>query len=102
MASRILIGTSGFAYDHWRESFYPKGLTKARWLHFYTGHFPTVELNTSFYRLPSESAFGTWHRSSPPGFLFAVKVSRFITHIKETAQCGRAAGELPGPGSPPR
>ena len=82
MAARILIGTSGFAYDHWRERFYPKGLSRAKWLHFYTGHFPTVELNVSFYRLPSESAFVTWHRSSPPGFLFAVKVSRFITHIK--------------------
>jgi uncharacterized protein YecE (DUF72 family) len=82
MAARILIGTSGFAYDHWRASFYPKGLAKARWLDFYTGHFPTVELNTSFYRLPLENAFVTWHRSSPPGFLFAVKVSRFITHMK--------------------
>ena len=76
------IGTSGWHYDHWQRRFYPDKLTKAKWLEFYAGHFATVELNNSFYRLPSEGAFAAWHHSSPANFTFAVKVSRFITHIK--------------------
>lgn len=76
------IGTSGWHYEHWRGNFYPSDLAKARWLRFYSSYFNTVELNNSFYRLPSEQAFTEWYRSSPPGFVFAVKVSRFITHIK--------------------
>ncbi len=76
------IGTSGWHYEHWRNNFYPSDLARAKWLEFYASHFNAVELNNSFYRLPSEKAFATWYRSSPPGFVFAVKVSRFITHIK--------------------
>jgi uncharacterized protein YecE (DUF72 family) len=76
------IGTSGWHYDHWRGGFYHKGLAKSRWLEFYSKHFSTVELNNSFYRLPSENAFINWRDSSPPKFVFSVKVSRFITHIK--------------------
>jgi len=76
------IGTSGWHYEHWRGRFYPEKLTKTEWLEFYTSHFTTVELNNSFYRLPSEAAFTTWYNSSPANFTFAVKVSRFITHIK--------------------
>ena len=75
-------GTSGWHYDHWRDRFYPEKLAKAKWLEFYADHFNTVELNNSFYRLPSEAAFANWYNSSPPDFIFAVKVSRFITHIK--------------------
>ena len=82
MGTKYYIGTSGFHYDHWRERFYPKGLPKARWLEFYASRFSTVELNNSFYHLPSEKAFATWRDSSPADFTFAVKVSRFITHIK--------------------
>jgi len=76
------IGTSGWHYDHWRYLFYPDKLPKAKWLEFYSRHFTTVELNNSFYRLPSEEAFAAWRDSSPASFTFAVKVSRFITHIK--------------------
>ena len=76
------IGTSGWHYEHWRGRFYPEKLTKAEWLEFYATHFTTVELNNSFYRLPSEAAFTTWHDFSPANFIFAVKVSRFITHIR--------------------
>lgn len=76
------IGTSGWHYDDWRGKFYPEGLARAKWLGFYSSHFTSVELNNSFYRLPSEAAFTNWHDSSPPDFTFAVKVSRFITHIK--------------------
>lgn len=76
------MGTSGFVYDHWQHRFYPQGLAKAKWLKFYATHFTTVELNNTFYRLPSEAAFATWHDSTPVNFIFAVKASRFITHIK--------------------
>jgi len=82
MSLNYYIGTSGWHYDHWQDRFYPKTLTKAKWLEFYASHFATVELNNTFYRLPSETAFTTWHDSSPPNFTFAVKVSRFITHIR--------------------
>jgi uncharacterized protein YecE (DUF72 family) len=76
------IGTSGWHYDHWRQLFYPDKLPKAKWLEFYSRHFNTVELNNTFYRLPSEAAFANWYSSSPANFAFALKVSRFITHIK--------------------
>jgi uncharacterized protein YecE (DUF72 family) len=79
---RYYIGTSGWHYDHWRDRFYPRTLSKKKWLDFYAGHFTTVELNNTFYRLPSEAAFTAWYESSPADFTFAVKVSRFITHIK--------------------
>ena len=76
------VGTSGWHYDHWRGLFYPENLAKPKWLGFYAAHFTTVELNNSFYHLPSEAAFTNWRKLSPEGFVFAVKVSRFITHIK--------------------
>lgn len=79
---KYYVGTSGWHYEHWRDEFYPEGLAKARWLEFYSQHFSTVELNNSFYQLPSEKAFINWKDVSPPNFVFAVKVSRFITHIK--------------------
>jgi len=96
MALRYYIGTSGWHYDHWRDRFYPKELTKAKWLEFYTHHFTTVELNNSFYRLPSESAFANWHDSSPANFAFAVKVSRFITHIKRLKNSEEAVEKFVG------
>ncbi len=87
MATKYIIGTSGWHYDHWRDKFYPPKLAKPGWLEFYARHFPTVELNASFYHLPSENAFTIWYKSSPPDFVFAVKVSRFITHIKHLKDC---------------
>lgn len=80
--TKYYIGTSGWVYPHWRGVFYPTELPQSKWLQHYTGLFPTVELNNSFYRLPSEQAFSNWRDSSPEGFRYAVKVSRFITHIK--------------------
>jgi uncharacterized protein YecE (DUF72 family) len=82
MAPKYYIGTSGWVYPHWRDVFYPPKLPQSKWLGFYTQHFSTVELNNSFYRLPSEQAFSNWRDTSPEGFVYAVKVSRFITHIK--------------------
>jgi uncharacterized protein YecE (DUF72 family) len=82
MGATYYIGTSGWVYPHWREVFYPPRLAQSKWLYFYSGHFSTVEINNSFYRLPSEQAFSNWRDTSPHGFRYAVKASRFITHIK--------------------
>lgn len=83
MSAKIWVGTSGWHYDHWRERFYPRELPKPKWLEFYSRSFATVELNNSFYRLPSEKAFASWRDYSSQSFAFAVKVSRFITHLKK-------------------
>jgi uncharacterized protein YecE (DUF72 family) len=82
MATDYVIGTSGWHYEDWRNIFYSPELPKANWLEFYARHFHTVELNITFYRLPSEDAVASWYGSTPPNFIFAVKASRFITHIK--------------------
>ena len=76
------VGCSGWQYRHWSGDFYPRELPQAGWLEHYAGSFDTVELNNSFYRLPGRSTFAGWRRRSPSGFLFAVKASRYLTHIK--------------------
>ncbi len=76
------IGTSGWHYDHWRERFYPVKLPKSGWLEHYCQFFRTVEINASFYRLPTERAFASWRDGSPTDFVFAVKASRLITHYR--------------------
>ncbi len=76
------IGTSGWHYEHWRGLFYPEKLPKVGWLEFYARYFNTVEINNSFYHLPSEKAFNQWRESVQAHFSYSVKVSRFITHIK--------------------
>lgn len=78
----IYIGTSGWQYDSWRGAFYPRDLKKDEWLPFFSERFPTVEVNNSFYRLPSTEAFARWARDSADGFVVGVKASRFLTHIK--------------------
>ena len=80
MACDIRVGTSGWHYKHWRGDFYPQDLPSSRMLSHYVQHFDTVELNNSFYRLPTEAAFQAWRDSVPQDFVFAVKASRFITH----------------------
>jgi uncharacterized protein YecE (DUF72 family) len=92
--TNYLVGTSGWHYDDWRSRFYPEKLPKSRWLDFYASHYPTVELNNTFYRLPSEKAIANWYDSSPPNFIFSVKVSRFITHIKKLADTGEAVSKF--------
>jgi len=77
------VGCSGWQYRHWRGDFYPERLAVARWLDQYAATFDTVELNNSFYRLPERTAFERWRARTPPGFLFAVKASRFLTHLKK-------------------
>ncbi|HET9479766.1 MAG TPA: DUF72 domain-containing protein [Pyrinomonadaceae bacterium] len=80
---KIHIGTSGWHYKHWLGVFYPAGTRPAQMFQFYAQHFDTVEINNSFYHLPSAKTFDNWRDSSPPRFLFAVKASRFITHMKK-------------------
>lgn len=81
--ARAFIGTSGFSYDDWIGVFYPEDMPKAKWLGFYCRNFSTVELNVTFYRLPKSSTFKKWHDETPEDFRFALKGSRFITHIKK-------------------
>jgi uncharacterized protein YecE (DUF72 family) len=79
----IHIGTSGWHYDHWRGPFYPEDLAPASFLDFYRQRFHTVEINNSFYRLPTARALTAWRQAVPAGFIFAVKGSRYITHMKK-------------------
>ena len=82
MRGRLHLGTSGYVYPHWRRRFYPAGLPPREWLPFYARHFSTVELNNPFYRLPSKAAFRAWRAQAGDDFVFAVKASRFLTHLK--------------------
>ncbi len=79
----IRVGCSGWQYRHWRGDFYPAALAGTRWLAHYVNVFDTVELNNSFYRLPDASTFARWREAVPRRFLFAVKASRFLTHMKK-------------------
>jgi uncharacterized protein YecE (DUF72 family) len=88
VAGRVRIGTSGYVYPHWRGTFYPRGLSPARWLDCYARHFDTVELNNPFYRLPTRASFAAWRRAAPAGFVFAVKASRYLTHMKRLKAVG--------------
>ena len=83
---RVLIGCSGWNYADWRGPFYPeRGCPASRWLEFYARHFPTVEVNSTFYRLASRDAVARWLTQTPDDFVFAPKISRYITHIKRLA-----------------
>jgi len=82
MPARLWIGTSGWHYRHWREAFYPEKMSSAKMLAHYAQEFDTVEINNTFYRLPEKQTFADWAATAPSGFRFAVKASRFITHIK--------------------
>lgn len=78
----LRVGTCGYVYDHWRGRLYPERLPKSKWFDRYAEFFDTVELNNTFYRLPEAATFERWGAAAPPGFLFAVKFSRFGTHLK--------------------
>jgi uncharacterized protein YecE (DUF72 family) len=79
----IRIGTSGWTYKHWEGLFYPFKWPKSKWLEYYIEHFDTVELNATFYRLPNHTTFENWKSRTPDNFLWSVKSSKFITHIKK-------------------
>jgi uncharacterized protein YecE (DUF72 family) len=80
--ARIRIGTSGWIYKSWRGAFYPQKLPQNRWFEHYSREFDTVEINATFYRLPTQAAVARWREAAPDGFVFAWKASRFITHMK--------------------
>ena len=80
------IGCSGWQYDSWRGGLYPEREPKRRWLELYAEHFDTVEVNSTFYRLARSSAVEGWVAQTPPGFRFAVKASRYLTHIKRLTE----------------
>lgn len=102
MAGTAYIGTSGWNYKHWRQIFYPEGLKAALWLNYFAERFDTVEINTSFYRIPRAATVAAWPAQTPPGFTFAAKLWRGITHYKKLLGCRphlesffAALGELP-------
>jgi len=79
---KLFIGTSGWVYSHWDGIFYPEDLASKDKLKYFSQHFKTTEINYSFYHLPRKSTYQNWYEITPEDFLFTVKVSRFITHIK--------------------
>jgi uncharacterized protein YecE (DUF72 family) len=83
MPCEIRIGTSGWQYRHWLGTFYPPESRPSKLLETYATHFDTVEVNNTFYRLPAATVFERWRKASPQGFLFAVKGSRFLTHMRK-------------------
>lgn len=87
--AELRIGTSGWHYGHWVGGFYPPGLKPARHLEFYAGRFDTVEINNTHYRLPRHETFRAWRDQTPPGFVFAVKASRYITHYSKLTQSSK-------------
>jgi uncharacterized protein YecE (DUF72 family) len=84
----IRVGCSGWNYADWRERVYPKGLPPSKWLEHYATFFDTFEVNNTFYRLPRVEAVARWVEQSPPRFLFAVKASRYLTHVKRLRELG--------------
>lgn len=86
----VWIGTSGWSYSSWRGTFYPDDLPSRRYLEFYAKEFPTTEVNYSFYHLPRPQTYASWAGQVPPGFVFAVKASRLITHTKRLLQVDEA------------
>jgi len=90
----IRIGTSGFHYKHWIGRYYPADIKPGEMLAHYLRDFDTVELNNTFYHLPKEESFDTWRKSTPHDFLFAVKGSRFITHMIKLKDPQRGLGNF--------
>jgi len=82
----VHVGCSGWNYAAWRELFYPKGVPAKRWLEHYAQHFSTVEVNSTFYRLAKPEAVARWATQVPEDFIFTVKASRYLTHIKRLAK----------------
>jgi uncharacterized protein YecE (DUF72 family) len=81
------IGCSGWSYRHWRDNFYPSGLPSRQWLEYYASQFNTVEINSSFYRLPATQTIERWVDQTPADFRFSVKASRLITHFRQLRNC---------------
>jgi uncharacterized protein YecE (DUF72 family) len=85
----IRIGTSGWHYSHWSGAFYPGELGEEKWLSYYAGCFDCVEINSSFYRMPTPASVAHWLEQTPDDFVFALKASRYITHMKKLKECAQ-------------
>ncbi len=96
----VHVGCSGWNYSDWRQRFYPKGVPASRWLEHYARVFDTVEVNSTFYRLASESAVKRWLEQTPPRFVFSLKASRYLTHIRRLRDMGRGVRRFYGPLTP--
>src|SRR6266850_1879436 len=86
-AGQLLVGTSGYSYKQWKGSFYPEKLPDREMLSFYAKQFSTVEINHSFYRMPTENLLLQWAKTVPEGFRFALKANQQITHIQRLRNC---------------
>lgn len=86
---KVYIGTSGWVYKDWQKHFYPADIPARAHFQYYTSQFPTVEINATFYRLPTLRMVKGWREKAPPGFVFAVKGSRFITHILKISRASK-------------
>lgn len=90
----LRVGTSGWVYSHWKGNFYPDDLPQDRWFEHYAERFDTVEINNTFYHLPPDKDFDSWSEQAPPNFLYAVKGSRYITHMKKLKNPEDAVGKF--------
>jgi uncharacterized protein YecE (DUF72 family) len=90
----LIVGTSGWQYRHWRETFYPRGLPQNRWLDHYAERFATVESNAAFYRLPERETFVAWAERTPADFIMAVKASQYLTHIRRLREPAEPVGRF--------
>ena len=90
----VHVGCSGWNYDSWRGGVYPEGLSKTRWLERYAELFATVEVNSTFYRLASRPAVQRWVEQTPENFVFAVKASQYLTHMKRLRDMGDGVGRF--------
>ncbi|HEY2747529.1 MAG TPA: DUF72 domain-containing protein [Polyangia bacterium] len=93
---RVLIGTSGYSYPAWKGHFYPEDLPAKKFLPYYAERFPTVEINNTFYRMPTPKLLETWAAEVPDGFTFAIKAPQRITHQKRLKECDEVVAALLG------
>ncbi len=93
----IRIGCSGWNYRHWRGPFYPQDLPVKHWFEHYARVFDTVEINNSFYRLPTADTVDAWRAQAPTGFRYAVKANRFITQAKKLIDCAEPVARMMAP-----
>jgi uncharacterized protein YecE (DUF72 family) len=90
----IFIGTSGWQYRHWKLRFYPEDLKQTAWLEHYAAHFQTVEVNNTFYRLPEAATFVDWAKRTPEDFTFALKASRYLSHVRRLLETKEPVARL--------
>ncbi len=91
---KAFIGCSGFSYKDWKGVFYPEGMPQKNWFAYYCSQFNCLEINSSFYKYPSEKLLKKWHEESPGDFRFSIKMNRLITHFKKLVDCGRPLNDF--------